>query len=93
MKQLTVEGISQEELNEIIANDAIELNGRMFISKEKAVQMMYDFVFHMRDEGIIKILKETKGNITTAAKISGIDRKNLYRKIQSLNINPKEFKI
>ncbi len=58
MKQLTVEGISQEELNEIIANDAIELNGRMFISKEKAVQMMYDFVFHMRDEGIIKILKE-----------------------------------
>ncbi len=41
---------------------------------------------------IIKIIRETKGNITMAAKISGIDRKNLYRKIKSLNIDPKEFK-
>ncbi len=42
---------------------------------------------------IMRILKETKGNITMAAKISGIDRKNLYRKIKSLQINPKEFKL
>lgn len=41
---------------------------------------------------IIKILRETKGNITMASKISGIDRKNLYRKIKSLQIDPKEFK-
>jgi len=41
---------------------------------------------------ILKTLKEAKGNITKASNISGIDRKNLYRKIKSLKINPKTFK-
>jgi DNA-binding NtrC family response regulator len=41
---------------------------------------------------IIKLLKRTKGNITMASKISGIDRKNLYRKIKNLQIDTKEFK-
>lgn len=41
---------------------------------------------------ILKTIKEAKGNITKASYISGIDRKNLYRKIKSLKINPKEFK-
>ncbi len=41
---------------------------------------------------IMRVLKKTKGNITMAAKISGIDRKNLYQKIKSLQIDPKTFK-
>ncbi len=41
---------------------------------------------------ILKILKEAKGNITKTSHVSGIDRKNLYRKIKNLKIDPKQFK-
>ena len=41
---------------------------------------------------IEKILKDTKGDVTKAAKISGIIRQNLYEKFHKYNINPREFK-
>lgn len=45
------------------------------------------------DESFIKrVLAETNGNISMAAEISGIDRKNLYRKIKKLHIDPKKFR-
>ncbi|MBU0533383.1 MAG: sigma-54 dependent transcriptional regulator [Candidatus Omnitrophica bacterium] len=50
------------------------------------------FVSSFDKNFILKTLKEAKGNITKASNISGIDRKNLYRKIKSLKINPKTFK-
>jgi transcriptional regulator with PAS, ATPase and Fis domain len=40
---------------------------------------------------IAKVLKETGGNRTRAAKILGIDRKTLYRKVRTGQIDPKDF--
>ena len=61
-------------------------NGKNYSKTKKNFLADFDRDFIMR------LLEETKGNIAMAAKISGIDRKNLYRKIKSLQINPKEFK-
>jgi two-component system nitrogen regulation response regulator NtrX len=39
---------------------------------------------------ILKKLEETKGNVTRAAELLGLERSNLYRKMKSLGIVPKE---
>ena len=41
-------------------------------------------------EYILKKLDETKGNVTKTAEILGLERSNLYRKMKSLGIAPKE---
>ncbi|HIE43947.1 MAG TPA: sigma-54-dependent Fis family transcriptional regulator [Candidatus Omnitrophica bacterium] len=41
---------------------------------------------------ITELLRETRGNIAMAAKLSGMDRKNLYHKIRKLNIDSHTFK-
>ena len=61
-------------------------NGRNYSESKKKFLASFDKNF------IIRVLNETKGNITMAAKISGIDRKNLYQKIKSLQIDPREFR-
>ncbi len=43
-------------------------------------------------EYIINLLKQTNGNISEAAKLAGFSRRNLYEKMNYLNINPSEFK-
>jgi two-component system nitrogen regulation response regulator NtrX len=39
---------------------------------------------------ILKKLEETKGNVTRTAELLGLERSNLYRKMKSLGIAPKE---
>jgi two-component system nitrogen regulation response regulator NtrX len=41
-------------------------------------------------EYILKKLEETRGNVTRAAELLGLERSNLYRKMKSLGIVPKE---
>ena len=41
-------------------------------------------------EYILKKLEETQGNITRTAELLGLERSNLYRKMRSLGIAPKE---
>jgi two-component system nitrogen regulation response regulator NtrX len=41
-------------------------------------------------EYIIKKLEETNGNVTRAAELLGLERSNLYRKMKTLGIDPKE---
>ncbi len=41
-------------------------------------------------EYIVKKLEETKGNVTRAAEILGLERSNLYRKMRALGIGVKE---
>ena len=42
------------------------------------------------DDGILKKLDETKGNVTRTAELLGLERSNLYRKMKTLGIAPKE---
>ena len=42
---------------------------------------------HFEKEHILTILAETNGNVTQAAKILGVDRANLYRKMERLGIS------
>ncbi len=37
-----------------------------------------------------KILKETRGNVSQAARLARLDRKNLYQKMKELNLNPRD---
>lgn len=39
-----------------------------------------------------QLLRETGGNVSETAKISGVERTNLYRKLKALNIDPKNPK-
>jgi two-component system, NtrC family, nitrogen regulation response regulator NtrX len=41
-------------------------------------------------EYILKKLEETKGNVTRTAELLGLERSNLYRKMKSLGIAPKD---
>jgi len=41
-------------------------------------------------EYILKKLEETHGNVTRAAELLGLERSNLYRKMKTLGIGPKE---
>jgi two-component system nitrogen regulation response regulator NtrX len=41
-------------------------------------------------EYILKKLEETKGNVTRTAELLGLERSNLYRKMKTLGIGPKE---
>ena len=41
-------------------------------------------------EYILKKLDETGGNVTSAAELLGLERSNLYRKMKTLGIAPKE---
>ncbi len=41
-------------------------------------------------EYILRKLEETKGNVTRTAELLGLERSNLYRKMKSLGIAPKE---
>ncbi|HEY3839610.1 MAG TPA: helix-turn-helix domain-containing protein, partial [Bryobacteraceae bacterium] len=39
---------------------------------------------------ILKTLDETEGNVTRTAELLGLERSNLYRKMKTLGIGPKE---
>jgi two-component system nitrogen regulation response regulator NtrX len=41
-------------------------------------------------EYILKKLEDTQGNVTRTAELLGLERSNLYRKMKSLGIAPKE---
>jgi two-component system nitrogen regulation response regulator NtrX len=41
-------------------------------------------------EYILKKLEETNGNVTRTAELLGLERSNLYRKMKTLGIGPKE---
>src|SRR5206468_5239230 len=42
-------------------------------------------------EYILKKLEETNGNVTRTAELLGLERSNLYRKMKTLGIGPKEL--
>ena len=60
--------------------------GRKYAATKEKLIRTFDQRF------IEELLEETRGNVAMAAKISGIDRKNLYQKIKRLSINPQSFK-
>jgi two-component system nitrogen regulation response regulator NtrX len=41
-------------------------------------------------EYILRKLEETNGNVTRTAELLGLERSNLYRKMKTLGIGPKE---
>jgi two-component system nitrogen regulation response regulator NtrX len=41
-------------------------------------------------EYILKKLEETNGNVSRTAELLGLERSNLYRKMKTLGIGPKE---
>ncbi|NOX97128.1 MAG: sigma-54-dependent Fis family transcriptional regulator [Nitrospirae bacterium] len=38
-----------------------------------------------------KVLSKARGNVSRAARLARLDRKNLYQKMKELNINPKDY--
>ena len=51
---------------------------------------LYDVRAAAEREYILKMLDETKGNVTKTAELLGLERSNLYRKMKALGIVPKE---
>ncbi len=43
-------------------------------------------------EYITELLRQAEGNITEAARISGMSRRNLYEKIEKLGLDLEQFK-
>jgi DNA-binding NtrC family response regulator len=61
------------------------IRGRFKTLKEKTVE---DF----ETRYLVSLMKETAGNITRAAEISGLNRKNLTAKLADLSIDPGRYK-
>jgi len=38
-----------------------------------------------------KVLSKAGGNVSQAARLARLDRKNLYRKMKELNLNPRDY--
>jgi len=51
---------------------------------------LHEFRDSAERDYILKKLDETRGNVTRAAELLGLERSNLYRKMKSLGIAPKE---
>jgi two-component system nitrogen regulation response regulator NtrX len=51
---------------------------------------LHEFREAVERDYILKKLEETKGNVTRAAELLGLERSNLYRKMKALGIAPKE---
>jgi DNA-binding NtrC family response regulator len=41
---------------------------------------------------LLRVLQESKGNLNQAARVMEVDRKTIYRKIDELGIDPRQFK-
>jgi sigma-54 dependent transcriptional regulator, acetoin dehydrogenase operon transcriptional activator AcoR len=78
-----------ENVIELIVNsEAIKTNLWNEIAEEQTTTGMYTSLTldQMEKHHIIEVIKETKGNMTLAAKILDIARSSLYRKIEKYNI-------
>jgi len=78
--------VSDEEVKELLnksqntlsASEVVDTNEPLKVAKEQ---------FEARY--LSQLLRETSGNVSETAKRSGVDRTNLYRKLKSLGIDPK----
>ena len=84
-----------ERLLILSASDLIELHHIKFLlsiqdeepsPRESEDRTLRGARRHFEREHILTILAETEGNVSQAAKILGIDRANLYRKMEQLGI-------
>jgi len=43
-------------------------------------------------EYLVQLLSICQGNVSQVAKRSGVDRRNLYRKLETLGVDPSKFR-
>ncbi len=87
-KEEMIHGLSLEEIIDW------KLNEFMKIIKSGQMENVYDFVISQVEKPLIKkVLEMTRGNQIKAAKVLGLNRNTLRKKIKEQNINCKEFKI
>jgi two-component system nitrogen regulation response regulator NtrX len=84
----------------VILNPQVRVDGRhipLATSKRSVMERPIDrfgslmeFRQAQEREYILKTLEETEGNVTRTAELLGLERSNLYRKMKTLGIGPKE---
>ena len=84
----------------VILNPQVRIDARhipLVASKRNAVDRpmarfgsLLEFRQAAEREFILKKLEETEGNVTRTAELLGLERSNLYRKMKTLGIGPKE---
>src|SRR5439155_9529500 len=84
----------------VIMNPQVRVDGRhipLNVSRRAAADRTADRFGSLQEvreaaerEYILKKLEETNGNVTRTAEILGLERSNLYRKMKTLGIGPKE---
>lgn len=85
----------EEMIHELSLEEIIDwkLKEFMKIIQSGEMENVYDFVISQVEKPLIKkVLEMTRGNQIKAAKVLGINRNTLRKKIKELNINSKEFK-
>lgn len=78
--------VNSEELQRNLNNE-IEISNQDEVKKDLNDLDTYLTLEQVEKQHIIKVIKETKGNLTSAAKILDIGRNTLYRKIEKYNID------
>jgi two-component system nitrogen regulation response regulator NtrX len=84
----------------VILNPQVRIDARhipLSFSRRPAVERPVDRFASLQEvreaverEYILKKLEETNGNVTRTAELLGLERSNLYRKMKTLGIGPKE---
>ncbi|HEX68560.1 MAG TPA: sigma-54-dependent Fis family transcriptional regulator, partial [bacterium] len=77
---------------EVIHKDILPPKIREKEIKSKSMETIKELLKEKEREYIIKILHQTKGNVTKASKIAGISRRHFYKKLKDLNINPRHWR-
>lgn len=86
----------EEMIHELSLEEIIDwkLKEFMKIIQSGEMENVYDFVISQVEKPLIKkVLEMTRGNQIKAAKVLGINRNTLRKKIKELKINSKEFRI
>ena len=78
--------VSDEEIREAISRSQSNQDNGEVVDTNISLKQAKD-----RFEGryLSQLLRETSGNVSETAKRSGVDRTNLYRKLKTLGIDPK----
>jgi two-component system nitrogen regulation response regulator GlnG len=85
----------EDMIHELSLEEIIDWKLKEFIKIIQSGEMenVYDFVISQVEKPLIKkVLEMTRGNQIKAAKVLGINRNTLRKKIKELNLNSKEFR-